>query len=304
MSMRYHVHHCTDYGYAAPVQTARHLLHLAPRACEWQRVETQAVRIEPEPVSRVDCVDAFGNPVTRIELSAPHQRLVIDSEMTVAVGRRPWAATLAEEPDAGPGWEAVRDLLGYTAEPLDEATRAALMMRFESPGVRVKRELELYAEPSFAPGHSMVGAVYDLMQRVHDEFAYDPDATDVGTGVLEVLEKKRGVCQDFAHLMIGCLRATGLAARYVSGYMRTDPPEGQPRLVGADASHAWVAAFVPALGWVEFDPTNGCLADERYLVLGWGRDFGDVSPVRGVIQGGGEHALAVGVTVTPLDEDA
>jgi transglutaminase-like putative cysteine protease len=302
MTVRYHVHHRTDYGYAAPVQTARHLLHLAPRACDWQRVEAQAVRIDPAPLSRIDCTDAFGNPVTRIELSMPHQRLLVDSEMTVAVAPRPWAATLAEDPDAGPGWEAVRDLLGYTAEPLDEATREAMTMRFESPGVRVKRELELYADGSFNSGVSMVAAVRHLMQRVHEEFTYDPDATEVGTGVLEVLEKKRGVCQDFAHLMIGCLRATGLSARYVSGYMRTEPPEGQPRLVGADASHAWVAAFVPGLGWVEFDPTNGCLADERYLVIGWGRDFGDVSPVRGVITGGGDHALDVGVTVTPLDE--
>jgi transglutaminase-like putative cysteine protease len=304
MSIRYHVQHRTQYHYAASVQTARHLLHLAPRACPWQTVESSVLRVDPVPATRAEAFDAFGNRVVRIEYSAAHRSLVLDSEMTIHVGPRPWAAAPAFASDQGPAWETVREDLAYHASPLDDAVCSALTMRFESPAVRVKRELELYAAPSFVAGRSLLAATADLMGRIHREFTFDPEATVVGTSVIEVLERKRGVCQDFAHLMIGCLRATGLSARYVSGYLRTDPPEGEERLVGADASHAWVAVWVPESGWIEFDPTNNCLADERHILLAWGRDFGDVSPVRGVIQGGGEHTLEVGVTVTPLREGA
>lgn len=297
--MRYHVVHTTDYDYEAPVQTARHLLHLAPRACAWQHVEAHTLRIRPTPTSQADGDDAFGNPVHRIELAVPHEHLHVTSEVTLRVEPRPWHD--APTPEAS--WESIREALRYHAEPLSDATSDAQRMRFESPGVRVKRELEEYATPSFAAQRPLLDATHDLMQRIHSEFRYDPEATEVGTSVLEVLQNKHGVCQDFAHLMIGCLRSQGLAARYVSGYLRTDPPAGQPRLVGADASHAWVAVFFPDVGWIEFDPTNDCLADESHIVLGWGRDFGDVSPIRGVIQGGGEHTLEVGVTVTPLDDD-
>lgn len=299
MSTRYRVLHSTEYRYASAVQTARHLLHLLPRECPWQELQRQCLQIDPLPATQRREVDAFGNPTLRIELSTPHSALRVLSEVELQVGARPWLARL----DRSPTWERTRDTLAYSAGPVDAAQREALMMRFESPAVRVKRELESYAAPSFEAGRGQIDACRELMARIHEEFVYDPAATEVGTSVLEVLEQKRGVCQDFAHLMIGCLRAIGLAARYVSGYLRTAPPPGQPRLQGADASHAWVAVYVPGLGWVEFDPTNNCLADQRYLVLGWGRDFGDVSPIKGVIAGGGEHQLAVGVTVTPLDED-
>ena len=298
MSTRYHVLHTTEYRYEFPVQTARHILHLSPRACSWQAVEQQTLDIDPIPVRQTSGRDSFGNPLSRIELTQSHQFLRVNSAMTLSVGPRPWLWRL----DRGPRWEAVRDGLVYGSQALPESTLDALAMRFESPGVRVKRELELWAEPSFLPGRPIIDAARDLMGRIFREFRYDPKATEVGTSVMEVLAKKHGVCQDFAHLMIGGLRALGLSARYVSGYLRTDPPAGQPRLIGADASHAWVAVYVPDIGWVEFDPTNDCLADQRYLILGWGRDFGDVSPIRGVIQGGGEHELDVGVTVTPLDE--
>ena len=298
MSTDYRVLHTTEYRYAAFVQTARHLLHLLPRDCSWQQVQRHSLRIDPAPATRASACDAFGNPTVRIEISAPHAWLRVESDVELSVGNRHWLGRL----DSSPSWEAACAALVYHAEAVDDTLQQALMMRFESPGVRVKRELELYALRSFTPGASLIDTCRHLMQRIHDEFVYDPAATEVGTSVLEVLQKRRGVCQDFAHLMIGCLRAVGLAARYVSGYLRTAPPAGQPRLLGADASHAWVAVFVPGLDWVEFDPTNNCLADERYLVLGWGRDFGDVSPIKGVIQGGGEHELVVGVTVAPLDE--
>lgn len=295
MSMRYHVVHLTEYRYDAPVHSARHILHLAPRPCVWQQILAHTLQVEPAGAAAQEGVDAFGNRLTRLELSVPHERFSVVSDMTIDVGPRPWAERLADSPT----WEAVSEQLEYAAQSLSSDELDAQRMRFQSPGVRVKRELEAYARPSFSVGRSLVEAAGDLMQRIHREFRYDPGVTEVGTSVLEVLENKHGVCQDFAHLMVGCLRSLGLAARYVSGYLRTDPPVGQPRLLGADASHAWLAVFIPDLGWVEFDPTNNCLADERHLVLAWGRDFGDVSPVRGVIQGGGEHTLKVGVTVTP-----
>lgn len=299
--MRYHVQHTTEYQYEQPVQTARHLLHLVPQPLPWQALELQSLRIEPEPTTHARSADPFGNPVDRVEFAASHDHLRVESELIVAVGERPWLAMASD----GPAWEQVRDTLDYHAAPLGDAIADAQRMRFESPGVRVKRELEDYAAPSFGAGRPVIDAARDLMRRIHAEFRYDPEATEVGTSVVEVLENKHGVCQDFAHLMIGCLRSRGLAARYVSGYLRTDPLPGQARMTGSDASHAWVAVFVPEAGWIEFDPTNDCLADERHIVIAWGRDFGDVSPLRGVIQGGGEHTLKVGVTVMPQeDEDA
>lgn len=298
MNTRYRVEHATEYRYTAFVQTARHLLHLSPRRCPWQEVYSHQLYIDPMPALRTAGYDSFGNEIVHIELTTPHNYLRVDSTVELSVGTRPWW----NSQNTPLSWEAAYAALDYRAGPLDDDLRDALMMRFESPGVRVKRELERYALPSFYPGRPLIDACCDLMQRIHNEFLYDPAATEVGTSVLEVLQNKRGVCQDFAQLMIGCLRAMGLAARYVSGYLRTHQPNGLPQLVGADASHAWVAVFVPGLGWIEFDPTNNCPADERYLLLGWGRDFGDVSPIKGVIQGGGEHELAVGVTVTALDE--
>lgn len=300
-SVRYRLQHRTEYRYTAPVSLARHLLHLRPRATAWQDIESFCLDILPESLllETTDGTDSFGNPVTCLELQSAHSELIVDSDIIWAVAPRPWAqAALADSQS----WDTVRDALRYAATPLSDALYKASQFLFESPHVRVKRELVEFAAPSFPPGRSLLQACRDLMERIHDEFEYAPAATEVGTSIVDVLTEKRGVCQDFAHLMIGALRSLGLPARYVSGYLRTDPPEGQPRLVGVDASHAWAAVFAPGAGWVEFDPTNGCLADERYLLLAWGRDFGDVSPVRGVIHGGGEHTLKVGVTVTPLEE--
>jgi transglutaminase-like putative cysteine protease len=173
---------------------------------------------------------------------------------------------------------------------------------FESPQIPTLPALARYAAPSFAPGRPLLEAVLELNQRIHTDFAYDAEATSVATPLAEVLSQKRGVCQDFAHLMIGCLRAQGLAARYVSGYLLTTPPPGKPRLIGADATHAWVSVFVPELGWVDFDPTNDCLPDTDHITVAWGRDFSDVTPVRGVILGSGDQELEVKVTVMPSDE--
>lgn len=296
--VRYRIRHDTRYEYAAPVTIGQHLLHLIPRPCEWQQLETFALRVAPEPSGRRDGLDAFDNPVTRITIEAPHAFLHVASDFAVDIDSRPWAATGVEA--FAESWDELRDGLDFGADgPLDP-TR----FRHQSPYVRVKSELAAYARPSFPPGRPLFDAIDDLMQRIHADFEFDPEATEVGTSVLELLARRRGVCQDFAHFMIGALRAMGLPARYVSGYLLTAPPPGEPRLVGADASHAWIAAYFRAPdgkeAWIEFDPTNACLADERHVLVAWGRDFGDVSPLRGVIHGGGEHQLNVAVTVEPV----
>jgi transglutaminase-like putative cysteine protease len=188
-------------------------------------------------------------------------------------------------------------------EPPPPADLAAKRFLFESPNVRVKHELAAYAADCFPPGRPVLEAARALTKKIFTEFEFDPEATTVSTPVMEVLERKKGVCQDFAHLMIACLRSTGIPARYVSGYLLTHPPEGQPRMVGADASHAWVSVYAPdtAREWVDFDPTNDLLPDTQHITIAWGRDFSDVSPLRGVIVGGGGHEPEVAVTVTPLE---
>lgn len=293
--IRYRVVHETAYRYAAPVALSQHVLHVSPRDCDWQEVHAAAIDIVPPPTSRRDSLDPFGNPQVRIAFEAPHSTLQVTSHLDIGVGERPWAART----DAGLPWEDVQAMLRLEGDAPLEPRR----YRFESPGVRVKHELAGYALSSFTPGRPLLEAASDLVARIHRDFTYEPQATVVGTSVMDVLASRRGVCQDFAHLAIGCLRSLGLAARYVSGYLCTEPPPGQPRLAGADASHAWFAVWCPANGWVEFDPTNDCEADNRYVLVAWGRDFGDVSPLRGVIQGGGGHTLSVQVTVAPAGLD-
>lgn len=295
--IRYRIEHDTLYEYAAPVSLSRHILHLVPRPCAWQVLHDHALAVLPRPSMHTDGTDAFGNPETRIELLTPHDALTVSSRIEVSVGARPW---LAREVDDSPPWEDVQAALTLEGNaPLEPR-----QFRFESPHVRVKRDLAHFAQASFTPGLPLLAATAALVARIHREFRYDPQATQVGTSVLDVLARRRGVCQDFAHLAIGCLRSLGLSARYVSGYLCTDPPPGQPRLTGADASHAWLAVWCPRQGWVEFDPTNDCRADNRHILLAWGRDFGDVSPLRGVIQGGSTHAPSVSVTVLPAMEAA
>jgi transglutaminase-like putative cysteine protease len=290
-AVTYRIRHETRYDYAVPVSVSRHVLHLLPRDCAWQQVHDAELQIAPAPAHRVDGSDPFGNPETRIAFSAPHDSLLVASRLRLTVGARP----LPYDGTSGPAWEAVQASLRLEGDaPLEPR-----QYRFESPHVRVKHELASYALASFTPGRPLLAATGDLVARIHREFRYDPDATHIGTSVMDLLAQRRGVCQDFAHFAIACLRSLGLAARYVSGYLCTEPPPGSPRLVGADASHAWFALWCPGAGWVEFDPTNDCRADTRHILLAQGRDFGDVSPLRGVIQGGGAHTLAVAVTVLP-----
>ena len=299
-AVRYHVLHETRYDYGSPVSLSQQQLHLSPRILAWQQVEEQCVDIEPTPSWRRDGLDAFGNPVTWVAFHAPHDSLLIRSVMTIAVEPH-----LPGDLKNSPPWEAVRDRLAYDATDPQPADLDATRFLFESPHVRIKHELADYAADCFPPGKPLLLCVQALMAKIFTEFTFDPEATTVSTPVLEVLENKRGVCQDFAHLMIACLRALGLAARYVSGYLLTRPPPGKPRLIGADASHAWVSVYVPGseYGWVDFDPTNNLLPDTEHITLSFGRDFSDISPLRGIILGGGGAEPEVAVTVFPIEEE-
>jgi transglutaminase-like putative cysteine protease len=294
---RYRVVHATEYRYATPVSLSQQLLHLVPRVSPRQICIEHALRIEPAPTRRVDGEDGFGNPLTRFEFERLHETLSVTAELSVEIAVR----TTPLDPAASPAWERVVDALAYRAGIAPaEAVLDATRYRFESPYVRIKSVLADYARDCFRPDRPLLAAAEDLMAKIHREFAYDPEATRIATPLLEVFARKRGVCQDFAHLMLACLRSLGLAARYVSGYLQTTPPPGEPLMVGADASHAWISLYCPDNGWVDFDPTNNVMPQTSHITIAWGRDFGDVSPLRGVILGGGAHELEVSVTVTPI----
>ncbi|MCF4997552.1 transglutaminase family protein [Pseudomonas syringae] len=295
MSAHYQILHDTCYRYDSPVSLAQQLAHLWPRECAWQRCSEQSLQISPPPTSRRDELDVFGNPVTRLAFERPHDELQVNARLTVEVLSRPVA-----DFNLSPAWESTRQALTYSSQRLSAEMLDACRYRFESPYVHLKRDFVEFAESCFPAGRPMLLGVQALMEKIHGEFTFDAEATQVATPLVEVLERRRGVCQDFAHLMLACVRSRGLAARYISGYLLTQPPPGQPRLIGADASHAWVSVFCPVLGWVDFDPTNNVQPALEHITLAWGRDFSDVSPLRGVILGGGSHDPEVSVTVMPL----
>jgi transglutaminase-like putative cysteine protease len=286
--VKYNVLHETIYSYESPVVLSQQLLHLTPRVLDFQRLDQHRIDIQPVPSESRSRDDYFGNPVTQIMLAAPHASLTVRAESQVDVSAR-------RAPDAGDPWEQVRDSLRRGGEALLEPTQ----FLFESPHIEFFRDLAAYAQQSFGAGRGLVDAALDLTRRIHADFTFDPKATSVATPLRDVLARRRGVCQDFAHFMTGCLRSQGIAARYVSGYIVTTPPPGKPRLVGADASHAWVSAWTGA-AWLDLDPTNNMIVGDGHVTLAWGRDFSDVTPMRGVILGGGEQDLEVRVTVTPL----
>lgn len=294
---QYRVEHITSYHYAMPVTLSLHLLHLQPRRCAGQQIDQLELLAEPQPSHSGERLDAFGNPVRTLAYETPHMALSVGLSMVVTRLPQPTI-------DLGlsPCWREVADLLRYQGDEIDDATLDALQYRFESPHVRLKRNFADYAADCFPHEQTLLGGCQALMNKIHRDFTFDPEATDIATPLVKVLEEKRGVCQDFAHLMLACLRSLGLAARYMSGYLLTHPPKGQPRLIGADATHAWLEVYCPHYGWVGFDPTNNCRPDLEHIVLGWGRDFTDVSPLRGVLLGGGSHDPEVAVTVMPLDE--
>jgi transglutaminase-like putative cysteine protease len=290
--MECRVSHTTTYAYAEPVAVCHNELRLRPRSRSGQITRRAQLLVEPTPSAFSAEVDYFGNPVTYLTLLEPHDRLTITAMSQVEVDPTP-----APDPARWPAWDAVAARVRADRAP---DTLAAYEFTFESPRVRADDDLRQWAAPSFPPGRGLLDAVLDLTHRVHRDFVYDPHATTVSTPVADVLRERRGVCQDFAHLEIACLRARGLPARYVSGYIQTVAREGMARLVGADASHAWLAVYAPDLGWVDVDPTNDQVAPDRHVTLAWGRDYGDVTPVKGVVLGGGEQSTRVSVDVVPL----
>lgn len=294
-AVRYRVEHETRYAYDAPVSQSWQLARLTPRTLPWQRLLTHQIAIDPRPDEWHDAPDSFGNRVTHFGLHGAHRRLRVQMQCEVEIGARPQLQGEPAEP-----WESVRQALRL-ATPGELVDVEVARMGEPTTLLPLSDAALAYARPSFPPGRDWLQGVTELTRRIHAEFEFEPGATTVSTSVDEVLHQKRGVCQDFAHLMLACLRGLGLPARYVSGYLLTDPAPGQPRLMGVDASHAWVAAHSPQHGWVEFDPTNDQLADQRYITLAWGADFADVVPLRGVILGGGTQTMDVAVSVLPVD---
>lgn len=291
--VRYRVLHETVYAYSAQVSSSRQIAHLRPRETAWQRVLAHGLEIGPRCSERGEGTDYFGNRFESFFVDEPHQMLSVRAESEVVV------SVHAPSPQApSPPWEEAVAPAGVAAG----ADLAIDQYRAPSPAAPLLPRTVAYAAPSFPPGRPWLEAVFDLTRRIQREFAYDPGATTVSTSVSEVLDLKRGVCQDYAHLMISALRGLGMAARYVSGYVLNRPlPDGR-RLTGSDASHAWVAAHCPGLEWVAFDPTNGKLADREFVTLGWGREYLDVAPLRGVVLGAASQRLKVVVKVTPLTE--
>ncbi|HEY5090986.1 MAG TPA: transglutaminase family protein [Polyangia bacterium] len=289
--MIYRVKHVTSYAYAVPVSTSHHDLHVLLRGSAEQRIRAERLTVTPAPAARRDRFDWFGNRATHLAIHERHSDLTVTSEAEIELLPPP-APT-----GGGAPWEATRD---WVRAANDAEARAAVEMVLPSPHVELSPSALEFARPSFTPGRPLVEAARDLTRRMHAELTYDPEATDTSTSVDEVLSGRRGVCQDFAHAQIACLRALGLPARYVSGYLVTAPLGGGARLVGADASHAWLSVRLPGSGWLDLDPTNDVIPSDRHIVVAYGRDFGDVTPMRGVLLGGGRHQLHVSVDVSPV----
>ncbi len=285
--MNYRVRHLTEYHYTDPVSVSHHGLHLTPRPRPQQNCRTFRLVIDPHPIVLTERTDYFGNITNFCDIHHPHQQLSVLAESEIEIQPSPTDSLAATLP-----WETARQAT------LDEFSPSQFL--FDSPFVRTAANFADYARQSFTDKRPFLPALLELTGRIHQEFIYDPRATTIATPVAEVFQKRRGVCQDFAHLEIACLRSVGLAARYVSGYLQTNPVPDQKKLIGADASHAWLAVYCPGDGWIDVDPTNNSLPTLQHLTIAWGRDYGDVTPIHGVILGGGTHRLHVAVTVEPV----
>ena len=287
--MRYKIRHLTHYRYSEAVTNSQHDLHLLPRDLPHQLCLSAELEIRPAASVYQERLDYFGNRAAHVVLASPHSELAVIAHSHVAVTV---PATIT--PAQNVAWEAAVAQIAH-----DRGLLPVQEMTFPSPYIVPWNDLRAYARASFPAGQPVLEGCVDLMARVHGDFIYDAKATTIATPLDEVFSKRRGVCQDFSHLMIACLRSLGLAARYVSGYLVTTPPPGKMRLVGADASHAWLAVYAPGLGFVDVDPTNNVLVGDQHITLAVGRDFGDVTPLRGVVLGGGRHELDVAVDVLP-----
>lgn len=300
--MRLRITHDTRYRYEPPVLTAVHMTHLTPPPTRCQDRLDARLQVHPQPASITESLDIYRNVRTFFEIASPHDELLVRASSLVEThAPDPVGSTLA--------WDVVRDSFVYH---VGAEWHPAAEFIYPSHYVHPGEVFADYARPSFPPGRPLIDAARELMQRVHQDFTYASRSTEINTPAAEALAQRRGVCQDFSHVMLACLRSLGLPARYVSGYLLTQPPPGQPRLVGSDASHAWVAVFLPDVaaqhgghGWYDLDPTNDRhgwgAPGEDFVRLAVGRDYADISPMRGVIHGGAGHELDVGVTVEPCD---
>ena len=287
--VKYEVVHTTEYDYSESVAVSHHMARLAPRVQPHQQRLHHELQIEPTPAVMTTHTDYFGNAVTYFAMQGAHKHLTVRARSRVAL-----QATSQPAPSDTPPWETVADRTGLPLEALD--------FLFDSALVPAGPQLAAYARAAFPPGRPLLDAVLELTRRIHDEFTFDREATTVATPLTDVFKSRRGVCQDFARLEIACLRSLGLPARYISGYLETVPPADSSRLLGADASHAWLAVYCPEAGWIPVDPTNNLLPSVAHVTVAWGRDYNDVSPIHGVILGGGNHTLRVNVDVVRLPE--
>jgi transglutaminase-like putative cysteine protease len=291
--MRYRVTHTTTYAYDEIVSIGHNEVRLEPRATPRQRCLATKLEIDPTPAVLSPELDYFGNRASFFTLQEPHHRMLVTASSELEIVSAP-----PLRPELTPAWDDVRSALPY-----DTSVQglAAFEMSLESPLVPLLPEFAEFAASSFEAGRPILAAVLDLTARIHEDFEYRPGATSVTTPAIDVLAQRFGVCQDFAHVEIACLRALGLPARYVSGYIRTRAAPGRERLVGADASHAWLSVWLGDAGWIDLDPTNDLIADDQHVTLAWGRDYGDVAPIKGVILGGGGHSVEVAVEVEEIE---
>jgi transglutaminase-like putative cysteine protease len=291
--MIYKISHRTTYKYKYPVSVGEHVACLKPRSTPDNSLLQSEFYVHPTPKTLTERVDYFGNHLFFFTVQEPHRELLVEAKSKVAI-----VANSVWNSQPSPPWEESAQALvdDRSAEGLQ-----ALQFQYESPRIRIRSEFADYALKSFTPGRAMSEALLDLTARIHKDFCFDAKVTSVRTTVEDVFKKRRGVCQDFAHVEVACLRSINLAARYVSGYLRTHPAPGKPRLVGVDASHAWVSAYCRGLGWLDVDPTNNVAPSDGHVTLAWGRDYGDVSPVHGLILGGGAHTLEVAVDMEPVE---
>lgn len=292
--MRYRIVHTTKYAGSEPVSVGQNQAWLRPRDLPWQRCLRYRLAVTPQPSTRVERLDYFSNHSVGFTFNGGYDALNVTAKSQVEVDARNWPA-----PDATAPWE---DIVTQLRQPDAPETLEASQFRFDSPRAPDLLEATEYARESFPQGRPILEALLDLTARIHHDFQYRPLSTTVSTPVEEVFRQRHGVCQDFAHLELAMLRGLGLAGRYVSGYLRTIPPPGKPRLIGVDASHAWLSVYCGPAGWIDLDPTNNVIPQTDHITLAWGRDYADVPPLRGVFIGGGTHQLAVHVDVEPLDD--
>lgn len=292
-AMKFEISHSTTYSYRLPVAQSQHVMHLEPRARPHQTVIHHSLLIDPAPVVRTVVRDYFGNPTVLLRIDEEHREFGVHARSTVEVSETP-----PPDLDASVPWERVtdRDQRLNAESDLD-----VLQFTCRSRHTAATREIRAFAHRFFPAGRPVLAGAMELTRTMFAEFQFDGTATDISTPVTKVLEIKRGVCQDFAHLAIASLRTLGIPARYVSGYLLTRPPPGQPKLRGADASHAWLSVWAPETGWIDFDPTNGVIPTVEHITVAHGRDYDDVSPISGVLLGGADQRMSVAVDVDPVD---